>query len=121
MSVVGETSIAEKTLGVAAVRRHENFIVEGDNDIIDWDIAVLELTEHLDLETVTPSCLARTSDWNSFHGEIVDNIVSCPVCSVRHHKFPTFSGRSAQAYGWGATVSSGTYSDKGGSENMQEL
>merc|ERR550525_1806458 len=84
----GETSIAEKTLGVAAVRRHENFIVVCDNDIIDWDIAVLELTEHLDLETVTPSCLARTGDWNSFHG------------------------RSAQAYGWGATVSGGTYSDK---------
>ena len=123
---MGETSIAEKTLGVAAIRRHENFIVVGNNDIIDWDIAVLELSEHLDLETVTPSCLARTSDRTSFDGEIVDNIVSSIVktylmFSVRHHKFPTFSGRSAQAYGWGATVSGGTYSDKGGSENMQEL
>ena len=116
LSVVGETSIAEKTLGVAAVRRHENFIVDGNNGIIDWDIAVLELTEHLDLETVTPSCLARTSDRTSFDGEIVDNIVSCRTSlkpSVRHNKFPTFSGRSAQAYGWGATVSGGTYSDKG--------
>ena len=119
LSVVGETSIAEKTLGVAAVRRHENFIVEGDNDIIDWDIAVLELTEHLDLETVTPSCLARTSDRTSFDGEIVDNIVSCCTSrkpSVHHNKFPTFSGKPAQAYGWGAMVSGGTYSDKGGLE-----
>ena len=111
---------------MAAIRRHENFIIVGDNGNSDWDVAVLELSEHLDLETVTPSCLARTSDWNSFHGEIVDNIVSSIVktylmFSVRHHKFPTFSGKPAQAYGWGATVSSGSYSDKGGSENMQEL
>ena len=101
---------------MAAIRRHENFIIVGDNGNSDWDVAVLELSEHLDLETVTPSCLARTGDWNSFHGEIVDNIVSCPVFSVRHHKFPTFSGTPAQAYGWGATDSGGTYSDKGGSE-----
>ena len=111
---------------MAAIRRHENFIIVGDNGNSDWDVAVLELSEHLDLETVTPSCLARTSDRTSFDGEIVDNIVSSIVktylmFSVRHHKFPTFSGRSAQAYGWGATVSGGNYSDKGGSENMQEL
>jgi len=88
LSVVGETSIAEKTLGVAAIRRHENFIIVGDNGNSDWDVAVLELSEHLDLETVTPSCLARTSDRTSF------------------------DGKPAQAYGWGATVSSGSYSDK---------
>ena len=77
LSVVGETSIAEKTLGVAAVRRHENFIIVGDYGNSDWDVAVLELSEHLDLETVTPSCLARTSDRTSFDGDIVDNIVFC--------------------------------------------
>ena len=77
LSVVGETSIAEKTLGVAAVRRHENFIIVGDYGNSDWDVAVLELSEHLDLETVTPSCLARTSDRTSFDGDIVDNIEYC--------------------------------------------
>ena len=67
---------------MAAIRRHENFIIVGDNGNSDWDVAVLELSEHLDLETVTPSCLARTSDRTSFDGDIVDNIVSCPVQCV---------------------------------------
>ena len=34
-----------------------------------WDIAVLELSEHLDLETYIPSCLARTSDRTAFDGD----------------------------------------------------
>ena len=47
---------------------------------------------------------------------ILSSVSSNLKPSVRHNKFPTFSGKPAQAYGWGATVSGGTYSDKGGSE-----
>ena len=49
--------------------RHENFINAGNNGNSDWDIAVLELSGHLDLESFTPTCLARTSDRTAFDGE----------------------------------------------------
>ena len=68
--MTGETSLTERTLGVADIRRHENFVNVGVNGNSDWDIAVLELSEHLDLETYIPSCLARTSDRTSFDGDI---------------------------------------------------
>ena len=68
--MTGETSLTERTLGVADIRRHENFVNVGVNGNSDWDIAVLELSEHLDLETYIPSCLARTSDRTAFDGDI---------------------------------------------------
>ena len=100
MTVTGETSLAERTLGVAEIRRHENFVSVGSNGNSDWDIAVLRLTEHLDLETYIPSCLARTSDRTAFDGDNKyrgDNIVSTrvktslmsPKLFARHHKFLT--------------------------------
>ena len=100
MTVTGETSLAERTLGVAEIRRHESFVNIGSNGNSDWDIAVLRLTEHLDLETYIPSCLARTSDRTAFDGDNKyrgDNIVSTrvktslmsPKLFARHHKFPT--------------------------------
>ena len=67
--MTGETSLTERTLGVANIRRHENFVNVGTNGNSDWDIAVLELSEHLDLETYVPSCLARTSDRTAFDGD----------------------------------------------------
>ena len=85
---------------MAEIKRHENFVNVGSNGNSDWDIAVLRLTEHLDLETYIPSCLARTSDRTSFDGDNKyrgDNIVSTrvktslmsPKLFARHHKFPT--------------------------------
>ena len=67
--MAGETSLAERTLEVADIKRHENFINAGNNGNSDADIAILELSEHLDLQTYTPSCLARTSDRTAFDGE----------------------------------------------------
>ena len=54
---------------------HESF----NSRKLNNDIALLELSEEVDLKIYTPACLARTSDTDTFYGEI------------------------AYVYGWGTT------------------
>ena len=81
-SIKDEGVLKEKTVGVAKIFRHEDYNPQN----LFNDIAVLELSENVDLETYTPVCMPKTSD--SFYGTV------------------------AEAYGWGHTKWNGTLSDK---------
>ena len=83
-SIKEEGILKEKTVGVAKIFRHEDY---NPKNMFN-DIAVLELSEDVDLETYTPVCLPKTSDTNSFYGKV------------------------AEAYGWGRTKYMGQVSDK---------
>ena len=83
-SIQGEGVLKEKTVGVVKIFRHEKF----NTYTIANDIAVLELSEDVDLETYTPVCLPKSSDTNVFYGTV------------------------AEAYGWGTTEFMGQVSDK---------
>ena len=83
-SIKGEGVLEEKTVGVAKIFRHEDY---NSHNMFN-DIAVLELSEDVDLETYTPVCLPKTSDTNLFYGTV------------------------AEAYGWGTTEFLGQVSDK---------
>merc|ERR1712013_848616 len=61
---------------------HENYNAENS----DNDVALLKLTEPIDLDIYTPACVAQTGD--------------------------TFIGQNAWVYGWGATSFGGIYPDK---------
>ena len=65
----------EKNVNVTNITIHESF----HNLLLKNDIALLELSEDVDLNIYTPACLARTSDTNAFYGE------------------------NATVYGWGTT------------------
>ena len=83
-SIKEEGILKEKTVGVAKIFRHEDY----DPKNMFNDIAVLELSEDVDLETYTPVCLPKSSDTNVFYGTV------------------------AEAYGWGTTEFMGQVSDK---------
>ena len=83
-SIQGEGVLKEKTVGVAKIFRHEDY---NPKNMFN-DIAVLELSEDVDLETYTPVCLPKSSDTNVFYGTV------------------------AEAYGWGTTEFMGQVSDK---------
>ena len=85
-SIKDEGVLPEKTIGVAKIYTHEDY--RGIRKVFMNDIAVLELSEHVDLETYTPVCLPKTSD--NFYGTVAE----------------------AEAYGWGHTKFNGTLSDK---------
>ena len=55
ISTIGEGSLPEKTIGVAAIFRHESYNAATRSN----DIAVLELAEEVDLDTYTPACMAQ--------------------------------------------------------------
>ena len=84
LSIKGEGTLNEKTFSVAKIFRHEKY----NSHTMENDIAVLELSEDVDLETYTPVCLPKTSDTNLFYGTV------------------------AEAYGWGTTEFMGQVSDK---------
>jgi len=75
----GEGSIAEKTVEIANIFTHESY----PNTSPSNDIAVLEMSEEVDLDTYTPACLAQTSDTDTFYG------------------------KRAWVYGWGFTSNGG--------------
>ena len=81
-----ETTIAEKTIGVANISNHQNYTINIDESYSN-DIAVLELSEEVDINTYTPACMAQTSDTD------------------------TFTGKMAQVYGWGTVSTNGKLSD----------
>ena len=83
-SIKEEGILKEKTVGVAKIFRHEDY---NPKNMFN-DIAVLELSEDVDLETYTPVCLPKSSDTNVFYGTV------------------------AEAYGWGTTEFMGQVSDK---------
>ena len=84
LSIKGEGTLNEKTVGVAKIFKHEKY----NSHTMENDIAVLELSEDVDLETYTPVCLAKISD--NFYGTVAE----------------------AEAYGWGHTKFNGKLSDK---------
>ena len=55
ISATGEGSLTEKTVGIAAISRHESYNAAAKSH----DIAVLELAEEVDLDTYTPACMAQ--------------------------------------------------------------
>ena len=55
ISATGEGSLTEKTVGIAAISRHESYNAATSSH----DIAVLELAEEVDLDTYTPACMAQ--------------------------------------------------------------
>ena len=83
-SIKDEGVLPEKTIGVAKIYTHEDY--RGIRKVFMNDIAVLELSEDVDLETYTPVCLPKTSD--------------------------NFYGTVSEAYGWGHTKFNGKLSDK---------
>ena len=83
LSIKGEGTLDEKTVGVAKIFRHEKY----DSGTMVNDIAVLELSEDVDIETYTPVCMAKTSDSKSFYG------------------------KPAKTYGWGTTTFGGKKSN----------
>ena len=83
LSIKGEGTLDEKTVGVAKIFRHEKY----DSGTMVNDIAVLELSEDVDMETYTPVCMAKTSDSKSFYG------------------------KPAKTYGWGTTTFGGKKSN----------
>ena len=87
LAATEETSIAEKTIAVTNTFNHESYGYNTDGGIFNYDIALLELAEEVDINTYTPICLAQNYDTDTFNGKI------------------------AQVYGWGVT-SNYTTSDK---------
>ena len=83
-SIKDEGVLPEKTVGVDKIFRHEDY---NPKNMFN-DIAVLELSEDVDLETYTPVCLPKTSD--NFYGTVAE----------------------AEAYGWGHTKFNGKLSNK---------
>jgi len=82
-STSGEGTIAEKTVSIANIFRHESYASPSG---FSNDIAVLEMSEEVDLDIYTPVCMAQTTDTDTFYG------------------------KSAWVYGWGTTSSGGSSS-----------
>ena len=76
LHVVGETNV-ERRVNVSKIITHEHY----NSSSYDNDIAVVYLSEHLDLSLYTPACLARASD--------------------------SPAGYAATVYGWGTVESGG--------------
>ena len=63
VGLYGDTKVRHKKVGVSNVMVHSEYFWTGMNDI-----AVLELSEGLDLNIYTPACMARTSEVKRFEG-----------------------------------------------------
>ena len=59
ISTIGEGSLPERTIGVAAIFRHESYNAFTKSN----DIAVLELAEEVDLDTYAPACMAQVMEY----------------------------------------------------------
>ena len=66
LHVVGETNV-ERRVNVLEIITHENYT----SSSYDYDIAVVYLSEHLDLSLYTPACLAQASDSPAGHAATV--------------------------------------------------
>ena len=91
LNETGETEIPEKTIKIKKVFTHEEYeIFKRENSTYTLynknDIALLELTEEVDLNVYTPACMAKSTDG-------------------------TYEGANAQVYGWGSTKYKGKATD----------
>merc|ERR1719347_1373305 len=77
-----ESLIPRKSVKVSRIIKHENYNAENSDD----DVALLKLSEPVDLNVYTPACVARSGD--------------------------SFIGQNAWLYGWGATSFGGEYPEK---------
>ena len=59
LHVVGETNV-ERRINVSEIITHEHY--DYNSSSYDNDIAVVYLSEHLDLSLYTPACLAKSDD-----------------------------------------------------------
>ena len=90
------------TIDVTSFTNHENY---AGSPTWDYDIAIIELAEEVDLTIYTPACMAKASDTTTFdgknawvYGETV--VLLSPITVIM------MSGQ-----GWGRTSSGGTLSD----------
>ena len=81
----GEGSLGEKAYSVASYNAHEHY----NHDTTNNDIAIVQLTSHVDLKKYIPACLAMdndhyTFDWQSawVYGEIITDLLLYGVLTV---------------------------------------
>ena len=70
VGLLGSQNVPFKKVSVTKVSIHPQYHYTGMNDV-----AILELSERLDLSIYTPACLSRTSDIGGFVGMEVENIL----------------------------------------------
>ena len=98
----GEGSLTEMTIDVTSFTNHENY---AGSPTWDYDIAIIELAQEVDLTIYTPACMAKASDTTTFDGKNAlvygETVVLLSLITVI-----MMSGQ-----GWGRTSDGGTLSE----------